>query len=115
MIQEDVNDGQGLLELKRDFGASRMQSGELASTVSAWKDGAISRDTMLELFGRGEILPEGRRNADEMALFWGGEERERRGGESESGGGGGAVEGGVRGMRAADPGAMGGGVRTWSR
>ena len=57
--------------MKRDFGASRMQSGELASTVSAWKDGAISRDTMLELFRREEILPEGRTNADEIALISG--------------------------------------------
>jgi hypothetical protein len=28
--------------------------------VGAWQAGAISRDTMTELFRRGEVLPEGR-------------------------------------------------------
>ena len=31
--------------------------------VAAWQAGAISQDTMLELFRRGEVLPEGRTNA----------------------------------------------------
>ena len=34
-----------------------------------WQAGAISRDTMFELFRRGEILPDGRTNADEAALI----------------------------------------------
>ena len=48
-----------------------MQSGELAAVVQAWQDGAISQDSMLELFRKREILPEGRSNADEIALIAG--------------------------------------------
>ena len=71
-IPELVTDGQVLLELNTEFGTSGMQSGELASVVSAWKDGAISQDTMLELFRKREMLPDGRSNKDEMALIAGG-------------------------------------------
>jgi hypothetical protein len=38
------------------------------AVVAAWQSGAISQDTMFELFRRGEILPEGRTNQDEAAL-----------------------------------------------
>ena len=31
--------------------------------------GAISQDTMLELFRKGEILPDGRSNSEEVALL----------------------------------------------
>ena len=58
-IPELVTDGQVLLELNTDFGVSGMQSGELAAVVSAWKDGAMSQDSMLELFRKREMLPEG--------------------------------------------------------
>jgi len=68
-IPELVTDGQVLLELNTEFGVSGMQSGELAAVVSAWKDGAFSQDSMLELFRKREILPEGRSNRDEMALI----------------------------------------------
>jgi hypothetical protein len=59
-IPELVTDGQVLLELNTDFGVSGMQSGELAAVVSAWKDGAMSQDSMLELFRKREMPPEGR-------------------------------------------------------
>lgn len=70
-IPEMVTDGQALLELNTDFGVSGLQSGELAAVVKAWQDSAISQDTMLELFRKREILPEGRSNADEIALISG--------------------------------------------
>jgi hypothetical protein len=34
--------------------------------VAAWQAGAISRDTMSDLFRRGEVLPEGRTNQEEV-------------------------------------------------
>jgi hypothetical protein len=68
-IPEMVTDGQVLVELNTDFGVTGMQSGELAAVVKAWKDGAISQDSMLELFRKREILPEGRSNADEARLI----------------------------------------------
>ena len=46
-----------------------MSSDELREIVSAWQAGAISQDTMLELFRKGEILPDGRTNPDEIALI----------------------------------------------
>jgi len=70
-LPEMVTDGQVLVELNTDFGVTGMQSGELAAVVKAWKDGAISQDSMLELFRKREILPEGRSNADEVALIAG--------------------------------------------
>jgi hypothetical protein len=36
--------------------------------VAAWQAGAISRDTMSDLFRRGEVLPEGRTDEEEAAL-----------------------------------------------
>ncbi len=41
---------------------------------AAWQAGAISQDTMFDLFRRGEVLPEGRTNAEEAALI----EQQRR-------------------------------------
>jgi hypothetical protein len=46
-----------------------MDSMEIQAVVAAWQNGAISRDTMFELFRRGEILPDGRTNQDETALI----------------------------------------------
>ena len=70
-LPEMVTDGQVLVELNTDFGVTGMQSGELAAVVKAWKDGAMSQDSMLEVFRKREILPEGRSNADEIALIAG--------------------------------------------
>ena len=36
--------------------------------VAAWQNGALSRDSMLDIFRRGEVLPEGRSNEEEMRL-----------------------------------------------
>jgi hypothetical protein len=46
-----------------------MDSQELQAVVAAWQSGAISRDTMFELFRKGEILPDGRTNQDEAGLI----------------------------------------------
>ena len=42
---------------------------EITAVVAAWQAGAISQDTMLELFRKGEVLPDGRTNKDEMNLI----------------------------------------------
>ena len=36
--------------------------------MAAWQAGAISRDTMTDLFRRGEVLQEGRTNEEEAKL-----------------------------------------------
>jgi hypothetical protein len=66
---EAVTDAQALVELNTDFSIKGMSSQDLREIVAAWQAGAISQDTMLELFRRGEILPDGRSNEDEVALI----------------------------------------------
>ena len=41
---------------------------ELTAIVAAWQNGAISRETMLHLFRRGEVLPENRTDEEEIKL-----------------------------------------------
>jgi len=48
---------------------SGMSSDVLREIVRAWQAGAFSQDTMLELFRKGEILPDGRSNSEEVALL----------------------------------------------
>ena len=57
------------MKLNTDFGMAGMSSQDLQAVVAAWQSGAISRDTMFELFRSGEILPDGRTNQDEEALI----------------------------------------------
>jgi hypothetical protein len=50
--------------------SARAISGEgLTAVVAAWRAGAISRESMLEVLKRGEVLPEGRSVAQERALI----------------------------------------------
>ena len=52
--------------------AARALSGDLITAlVDAWRKGALSRESMLERFKRGEVLPEGRTVAQERALIHG--------------------------------------------
>jgi hypothetical protein len=68
-VPESVTDSQALLELNTDFSMKGMTSLELQAVVAAWQAGAISQDTMLELFRKGEVLPDGRTNRDEVDLI----------------------------------------------
>jgi hypothetical protein len=53
--------------------SARAVTGELISAVvGAWRDGGISRDTMLDWLKRWEVLPEGRSVAEERRLIHGG-------------------------------------------
>jgi len=61
-----------LLQLNTDFSLKGMSSQDLQAVVAAWQADALSRDTMFELFRRGEILPDGRTNQDKAALIRGG-------------------------------------------
>jgi hypothetical protein len=57
------------VKLNTNFGIAGMSSQDLQAIVGAWQSGAISRDTMFELFWSGEILPDGRTNEDERTLI----------------------------------------------
>jgi hypothetical protein len=66
---EHVSSEQALVELNTDFSTKGLSAPEIQAVVSAWQAGAISRDTMTELFRRGEVLPEGRTNDEERLLI----------------------------------------------
>jgi len=65
---EDVTTEQVTFELNTDFTTKGLSAQEIQSIVAAWQVGAISRDTMSDLFRRGEVLPEGRTNEEEGEL-----------------------------------------------
>ena len=71
-VPDSVTDSQVLIELNTDFSTQGMTAQELAAVVKAWQAGGLSLDSMQELFRRGEILPEGRSNAEESGLLGGG-------------------------------------------
>jgi len=57
------------IRMNTDYAATTMTGEDLAAVVAAWRSGAISRETMLDLLKRGEILPDGRTVAQERALI----------------------------------------------
>ena len=58
-----------LIQLNTDFSLKGMSSQDLQAVVAAWQAGALSKDSMFELFRKGEILPDGRSNEDEARLI----------------------------------------------
>jgi hypothetical protein len=70
---DDVTADQVVVELNTDFSTKGLSAQEIQAIVAAWQANAISRDTMTELFRRGEVLPEGRTNKEEQRLIGGGE------------------------------------------
>jgi len=72
-LPDDVTSEQVLVTLNSDFSTKGLASQDVQAIVAAWQAGAISQDTMHELFRRGEVLPEGRTNPEEAALIKAGE------------------------------------------
>ena len=68
-IPEAITSSDVLIQLNTDFSLKGMSSQDLQAIVAAWQAAAISKDTMFELFRRGEILPDGRTNHDEATLI----------------------------------------------
>ena len=68
-LPHGVTKAEVTVKLNTDFGIAGMSSADLQAIVAAWQSGAISRDTMFELFRSGEILPDGRTNEDEAQLI----------------------------------------------
>jgi hypothetical protein len=57
--------------MNTDLSARAISGESLTAVVAAWRAGAISRQSMLEVLKRGEVLPEGRTVAQERALIHG--------------------------------------------
>jgi hypothetical protein len=55
--------------LNTDFSVTGMSFQEIAALVAAWQAGAISQDTMLDLFRAGEVIAPGRTNEEEIKLL----------------------------------------------
>ena len=68
-LPENVTDGDVVVELNTDFGTTGLMAADLVAVVHAWQCGAMSQDSMLDLFRKSEVLPEGRSNAEEAALI----------------------------------------------
>jgi hypothetical protein len=66
---EAIGDKVVMVTLNADFTLSGMASTEITAVVAAWQAGAISRDTMFDLFRIGEVLPVGRSNEEEITLL----------------------------------------------
>lgn len=67
-MPEDIGEDRVLVQLNTDFSNKGMASDELTAIVAAWQAGAISRETMFDLFRRGEVLPAGRTDEEEKRL-----------------------------------------------
>lgn len=65
---EAIGEDRVLVTVNSDFSTKGMASDEITAVVSAWQAGAISRDTMFELFRKGEVMPAGRTNEEEKRL-----------------------------------------------
>jgi hypothetical protein len=68
-LPDHVTNESVVMELNTDFAMTGMTAQELTAVVGAWQKSAISRDTMLHLFRKGEILPEGRTTEEEAGLI----------------------------------------------
>ncbi len=66
---EAIGDDAVLVTLNTDFKTKGMTSDQITAIVAAWQAGAISRDTMFDLFRKGEVLPAGRSNQEESQLL----------------------------------------------
>ena len=67
-LPQDVSEDLVLLQINTDFTAKGLSSVELTAIVGAWQSGAISRETMFDLFRKGEVLPTGRTDDEEKKL-----------------------------------------------
>lgn len=57
-----------LVSLNTDFSLQGMDAQSITALVSAWQTGGISHDTLLDSLRKGEVIPDGRSNAEEKAM-----------------------------------------------
>jgi len=66
---DQISNKQIMVELNKDFDYIRMTGREIQALVFAWQSMAISQDTMLHQFERGDVLPPGRSPQEEPNLI----------------------------------------------
>ena len=50
----DVSNEQVVIELNTDYSTRGLSANEIIAVVQAWQSGALSRDSMLDIFRRGD-------------------------------------------------------------
>jgi hypothetical protein len=68
-MPDDVSNEDVVIELNTDYCTRGLTANEIVAIVQAWQSGALSRDSMLDTFRRGEVLPEDRPNEEEVRLI----------------------------------------------
>ena len=58
-----------MIKINRDFDVVRLTGKEIQALVMAWQSMAISQDTLLHQFERGDVLPPWRSPEEELALI----------------------------------------------
>jgi len=58
-----------VIELNTDYSTRGLSATEIVAIVQAWQSGALSRNSMVDIFRRGKVLPEGRTNEEEVRLI----------------------------------------------
>jgi hypothetical protein len=66
---DEVTKDPANMERDKDFSTKGPDALEFTAVMEAWQSGVLSRDSMMELFRRGEVLPEGRTNEEAAALI----------------------------------------------
>lgn len=66
---DQVSSEQIMIEINRDFDVVRLTGKEIQALIMAWQAMAISQDTLLHQFERGDVLPPGRSPEEELALI----------------------------------------------
>ena len=68
-MPDDVSNEDVVIELNTDYSTRGRTANQIVAIIQAWQSGALSRDSMLDIFRRGEVLPEGRTNEEEVRLI----------------------------------------------
>jgi len=68
-MPDDVSNEDVVIELNTDYSTRGLTANEIVAIVQAWQSGALRQDSMMDIFRRGEVLPEGRTNEEEVRLI----------------------------------------------
>jgi hypothetical protein len=66
---EEVENDQASIELNTDYVEARMAAADINALVASWISGAVSHETLLYNFRRGELMPKNRTDEEEMNLI----------------------------------------------
>jgi hypothetical protein len=67
-MPDDVSKEQVVLEQNTVSSTRGITAPEIAAVFQVWQNGRLSRDSMMDIFRRSKVLPEGRTNEEEERL-----------------------------------------------